>query len=114
MLKVLTRQIIDFYTTSITPQPDGRRARQFPRLDAGAAVTRDAAAVDEQAVAMRLLAGKPVTPVEDIAARVRPMAEAVAMSLWSYLASAMQKAESEGRGQGLPGIARHVIGCQFT
>jgi hypothetical protein len=65
MLKVLTRQIIDFYTSSITPQPDGRFP-WFPRLDAGAAmtrvaaaaaagaaVTRGAAAVDEQAVAVR-------------------------------------------------------------
>jgi len=34
---------------------------------------------------MRLLAGAPVTAVEDMAARVRPMAESVAMSLWSYL-----------------------------
>jgi hypothetical protein len=36
--------------------------------------------------------------LEDIAARVKPIAESAAISLWSYMASAMHQAESGGVG----------------
>jgi hypothetical protein len=37
--------------------------------------------VDEQAVIMKLMAGIPVKPVDDIAARARPMAEGAAIAV---------------------------------